>query len=168
MSAPAESVGPTTRTDTAIRSSIAILVVAQAAVVGLQVIGRHALHRPIPWTEEIARLLLVWLMCAGGIAALRHGQHPRVTALVRLLSEERRRAVDRGLRLVLLAFFACLIVPAYHLTVSSAGESLPASGISGAWISGILPVALVLMSLEVVRQLYNEGGGPWRDRSALT
>ena len=41
---------------------------------------------PIPWTEEIARLLLVWLMCVGGIAALRHGQHPRVTALVRLLS----------------------------------------------------------------------------------
>ena len=51
-------------------------------------------------------------MCVGGIAALRHGQHPRVTALVRLLSEPRRQAVDRGLRLVLLAFFACLIVPA--------------------------------------------------------
>ena len=57
MSASAESLGPTTRTDAAIRWSIAILVVAQAAVVGLQVIGRHALHRPIPWTEEIARYL---------------------------------------------------------------------------------------------------------------
>ena len=90
---------------------------------------------PIPWTEEIARLLLAWLMCVGGIAALRHAQHPRVTALVRLLSEPRRQAVDRGLRLVLLAFFGFLIVPAYHLTVASAGESLPASGISGAWIS---------------------------------
>jgi tripartite ATP-independent transporter DctM subunit len=168
MSAPAESLGPTSRTDRAIRWSIAILVVAQAAVVGLQVIGRHALHRPIPWTEEIARLLLVWLMCAGGLAALRHGQHPRVTALVRLLSEPKRRAVDRGLRLVLLTFFGFLIVPAYSLTVSSAGESLPASGISGAWISGILPVALVLMSLEVIRQLHNEGSGPWRDRSSLT
>src|SRR5438067_10720013 len=37
------------------------------------------LFRSIPWTEEIARLLLVWLMCIGGIAALRHMQHPRVT-----------------------------------------------------------------------------------------
>ena len=53
--------------------SIAMLVVAQAAVVGLQVIGRHVLHQPIPWTEEIARLLLGWLMCVGGIAALGHG-----------------------------------------------------------------------------------------------
>ena len=68
------------RSDLALHRAIAILVVAQAAVVGLQVVGRHALHRPIPWTEEIARLLLAWLMCVGGIAALRHSQHPRVTA----------------------------------------------------------------------------------------
>jgi len=167
VSTPPDSPAAASRSDVALQWSIAILVVAQAAVVGLQVIGRHALHRPIPWTEEIARLLLAWLMCAGGIAALRHGQHPRVTALVRLLSGPRRQAVDRGLRLVLLAFFACLIVPAYHLTMSSAGESLPASGISGAWISGILPAALVLMSLVVVQQLYREGLGPWRDRSSL-
>ncbi len=146
MSAPTGSPVAASRSDIALQWSIAILVVAQAAVVGLQVVGRHVLHSPIPWTEEIARLLLAWLMCVGGIAALKHAQHPRVTALVRLLSEPRRQAVDRGLRLVLLTFFACLIVPAYHLTVSSAGESLPASGISGAWISVILPVALVLMS----------------------
>ncbi len=156
-----------TPSDLLLRWSIAILVVAQAAVVGLQVIGRHLLHQPIPWTEEIARLLLAWLMCVGGIAALRHGQHPRVTALVRLFSEPHRQAVDRGLRLVLLAFFACLIVPGYHLTVASAGESLPASGVSGAWISGILPVALVLMSATVVEQLYCDGLAPWRERSSL-
>jgi hypothetical protein len=106
-------------------------------------------------------------MCVGGIAALRHAQHPRVTALVRLLSEPRRQAVDRGLRLVLLTFFGFLIVPAYHLTVSSAGESLPASGISGAWISLILPVALGLMSAVVIAQLYRDGAGPWRERTSL-
>jgi tripartite ATP-independent transporter DctM subunit len=167
VSAPADSPVVLSRADVALQWSIAILVVAQAAVVGLQVVGRHVLHEPIPWTEEIARLLLGWLMCAGGIAALRHGQHPRVTALVRLLSQPRRQAVDRGLRLVLLAFFVCLIVPAYHLTVASAGESLPASGISGAWISVVLPAALLLMSVVVLQQLHADGLGPWRDRSSL-
>ncbi len=168
MSAPAESPAAASGFDAALQWSIAALVVAQAAVVGLQVFGRHVLHSPIPWTEEIARLLLTWLMCAGGITALRHAQHPRVTALVRLLSEPRRQAVDRGLRLVLLTFFLFLIVPAYHLTVASVGESLPASGISGAWISAILPVALVLMSVVVIEQLYRDGISPWRDRSSLT
>ena len=167
MSAPVDSAAGASRADLALQWSIAVLVVAQAAVVGLQVVGRHVLHRPIPWTEEIARLLLGWLMCVGGVAALRHAQHPRVTALVRLLAEPRRQAVDRGLRLVLLALFACLTGPAWQLTVASAGERLPASDVSGAWISVILPAALLLMSAVVVQQLWHDGVAPWRDRSSL-
>jgi tripartite ATP-independent transporter DctM subunit len=147
--------------------SVAILVVAQAAVVGLQVVGRHILHQPIPWTEEIARLLLVWLMCVGGVAALRQAQHPRVTALVRLASEGRRAAIDRGLRLVLIGFFLALVVPAYRLTAASVGERLPASGLSGAWISALLPIALVLMSTVLVEQFRRDGLDAWRDRPAL-
>jgi tripartite ATP-independent transporter DctM subunit len=145
---------------------VAVLVVAQALVVGLQVIGRHLLHQPIPWTEEIARLLLVWLMCVGGIPALLHAQHPRVTALVRLLSEPRRAAVDRGLRVVLIGFFLSLVVPAWRLTVASAGERLPASGLSGAFISGILPVSLLVMSAVLIRDLARDGAGVWKDRTS--
>ena len=141
-------------TDRLLRWAIALLVVAQAAVVGLQVVGRHILRSPIPWTEEVARLLLVWLMCVGGVSALRHAQHPRVTALMRLLSGPRRSAAERGLRLVLLAFFLCLVGPAYRLTVASASERLPASGLSGAAISIVLPAALLLMCAVLLEQLH--------------
>jgi tripartite ATP-independent transporter DctM subunit len=153
--------------DRALQWSIAVLVVAQASVVGLQVVARHVLRQPFPWTEEVARLLLVWLMCIGGVSALRHGQHPRVTALVRLLSEPRRTAVERGLRLVLLTFLLWLVLPAWRLTVASAGERLPASGLSGAAISAVLPLALLLMSAVLVQQLRRDGFGVWRDRPAL-
>jgi tripartite ATP-independent transporter DctM subunit len=154
-------------TDRVLQWSIAILVLAQGLVVGLQVVGRHVLRQPIPWTEEVARLLLGWLMCVGGIWALRHGQHPRVTALLRLLSESRRAAVDRGMRLVLLIFFMCLVVPAWRLTLVSAAEHLPASGLSGAAISALLPAALLLMSAVLVQQFFVEGLAVWRDRSSL-
>ena len=153
--------------DRALQWAIATLVVAQAAVVGLQVIGRHVFRQPIPWTEEIARLLLAWLMSVGGISALRHAQHPRVTALLRLFPDGRRAAVEQGLRLVLLAFLLSLVIPAWHLTVASAGERLPASGLSGAAISGILPVALLLMSAVVVQQLRRDGFAAWQDRTSL-
>ena len=155
------------RVDRVLQWSIGGLVVAQALVVGLQVVGRHVMHQPIPWTEEVARLLLVWLMCAGGISALRHGQHPRVTALIRVLSESRRRAVDRGMRLVVLAFFLWLLEPAIRLTITSAAEHLPASGLSGAAISAILPIALILMSAVIVQQLVAEGASVWRDRTSV-
>ena len=163
----AESAADLTVADRALHWSVAALVVAQASVVGLQVVARHVLRQPFPWTEEVARLLLVWLMCIGGISALRHGQHPRVTALVRLLSDSRRAAVDRGVRLVLLAFLIWLVVPAWRLTVASAGERLPASGLSGATISAVLPLALLLMAAGLVHQLVREGPYPWRDRASL-
>ena len=150
--------------DRLLQRSVAALVLAEALVVGLQVGGRLLFHRPFPWTEEIARLLLVWLMCAGGVVALRAAQHPRVTALVRLLSAERRAAVDRGLRLVLLMLFMSLVAPSVRLTISSMDERLPASGISGAWMSLVLPVALLLMSGAIAQQFRDEGLAPWRDR----
>ena len=153
--------------DRLLHGAVALLVILQALVVGLQVVARHVMQRPIPWTEEIARLLLVWLMCAGGIAALVHGQHPRVTALVRLLPGDRRGAVDRGLRLVLLLFFAFLSGPSWNLTVASAAERLPASGVSGAAISIVLPVSLALMCVVLLHQIWSEGAAVWRDRRLL-
>ena len=161
---------PVTRhwTDRALAFSIATIVAAQAIVVGLQVIGRHVFRQPIPWTEEIARLLLAWLMCAGGVWALKQGQHPRVTALLRLAPDSRRAAIDRGLRLVLLGFFLCLVVPAWHLTIASSSERLPASGLSGAAISAVLPAALLLMSVVIVVQLRRDGVAVWRDRAELS
>ena len=153
--------------DRGLEWAIATLVIAQATVVGLQVIGRHIFRQPIPWTEEIARLLLAWLMCVGGVSALRHAQHPRVTALLRVVSAPKRAAVERGLQLVLLAFFLSLVVPAWHLTVASAGERLPASGLSGATISGVLPAALLLMSAVTVQQLRRDGLTVWQDRQSL-
>jgi len=153
--------------DHALQWAIATLVIAQATVVGLQVIGRHIFRQPIPWTEEIARLLLAWLMCIGGVSALRHTQHPRVTALLRALPDLKRAAVERGLQLVLLAFFLSLVIPAWQLTVASTSERLPASGLSGAAISGVLPVALLLMSAVVMQQLRRDGLTVWQDRTSL-
>ena len=143
----------TSAAPSALPKATAFLVAALAAVVGLQVVGRHLLHSPLPWTEEIARLLLVWLMCVGGIRALQESEHPRVTAFVRFLGPPQRTAVDRGLQIVLLGFFLCLVVPAWRLTVSSSAERLPASGISGAALSLVLPAALVLMAYTLVQQL---------------
>ncbi len=149
-----------------LHGATAFLVFALVAVVGLQVVGRHLVHRPLPWTEEIARLLLAWLMCAGGIGALARNEHPRVTAFTRRLSDAHRRAIDRGLRLVLIGLFLSLLAPAIRLTLASASETLPASGLPGATMTGVLPVALLLMTGVLVRQLLAEGLSVWRDRAS--
>ena len=87
--------------------------------------------------------------------------------MTRFCSFRPRAAIDRGLRLVLLAFFLSLVFPAWQLTVASASEQLPASGLSGAAISVVLPVALLVMSVVIVEQLAAEGLAVWRDRKLV-
>ena len=48
----------------------------------------------------------------------------------------------------------------------SASETLPASGLPGTAMTAVLPVALVLMTAVLVRQLVAEGLGVWRDRAS--
>jgi C4-dicarboxylate transporter DctM subunit len=146
-------------------AATALLVAAQALVVAVQVVGRHVLRSPFPWTEEIARLLLVWLMCVGGVRALQLSEHPRVTAALRLLTEPRRAAVESGMRLVLLAFFLCLLVPSGRLTLANAAERLPASGLPGAAVSVVLPLSLAAMAAVLARQVLADR--VWRDRGSL-
>jgi tripartite ATP-independent transporter DctM subunit len=167
MSGVHDTTAPLSRADRWLFVCTAFLVFAQAFVVGLQVVGRHLLHSPLPWTEEIARLLLVWLMCVGGVLALKHAQHPRVTAVIRLFSERHQLAIDRGLRLVLIVLFLSMLEPAWRLTVASIPEVLPASEISGAWMSVVFPVSLLLMTVVLVEQVWREGWTVWRDTSDL-
>ena len=158
---------PSTAMDRWLLRATAFLVLALTAVVALQIVGRHLVHRPIPWTEEIARLLLAWLMCTGGVVGLRQAQHPRVTAFTRRLRPTHRAHVERGLRLVLLGLFGLLLGPAWRLMVASTSETLPASGLPGTAMTMMLPAALVLMMGAVGRQLIDEGAAVWRDHSAV-
>ncbi len=164
--APSQARPPLGAMERVIEWTTALLVAAEAAVVGLQVVGRLVFHTPFAWTEEVARVLLVWLMCVGGVRALQLVEHPRVTALVRLLSEERRRAVEQGMRVVLVIFLLVLVAPAIRLTLASSAERLPASGLSGAAISAVLPVSLLLMAFVLVQQLSRERN-LWHGRALL-
>jgi C4-dicarboxylate transporter DctM subunit len=71
------------------------------------------------------------------------------------------------MRLVLLAFFLVLVLPAGRLAVASAAERLPASHLSGAAISSVLPVSLLLMAAVLVHQLRRDSASTWHGGSRL-
>jgi TRAP-type C4-dicarboxylate transport system permease small subunit len=68
----------------------------------LQVVARYVLLIPIPWTEELARILFSWSMLLGIAVGIRRREHVRVEALL-----ERFPATVRKLLELL---FACTIL----------------------------------------------------------
>ena len=160
--------GRRTPLDRVIEYATAIALLADVLVVGLQVVSRLLMNSPIPWTEEIARVLMIWLMFLGGVVALRRGQHTRITAVIRLLRPENCVAVELGVNLVVFVFFGILAYQAYELILVSVKELLPASEISGAFVSAPMPICVVWMMWYLLQQILTEARQVSRSSRTMT
>src|SRR5690349_13916880 len=65
-----------------IEAPAAVLVVGEVLVLLAGVIMRFIFNSPIPWADELASILFLWLANLGAAVALRRGTHMRTTALV--------------------------------------------------------------------------------------
>jgi tripartite ATP-independent transporter DctM subunit len=68
----------------------AALVVGEVAVLLAGVVMRFIFNSPIPWADELASILFLWLANLGAAIALRRGSHMRTTALVSRWSSRAR------------------------------------------------------------------------------
>jgi len=74
----------------------------------LQVVVRYVLFIPIPWTEELARILFTWSMLLGIAVAIRTRENIRVEALLRRLGVRGRALVELLFGLIILLLLLSL------------------------------------------------------------
>jgi TRAP-type C4-dicarboxylate transport system permease small subunit len=77
--------------DSVFRAITAMLLMVMVVLTLLQVITRYGLHAGFEWTEELARLDLIYLTFFGSIVALQRREHLRIETLNHMLSPEARR-----------------------------------------------------------------------------
>lgn len=63
----------------------AFLMISMVLLTLLQVVSRYAFEAAIPWTEELARLGLVYVTFFGSVVAFQRREHLRVEVLVHAL-----------------------------------------------------------------------------------
>ncbi|KPQ22718.1 MULTISPECIES: TRAP transporter small permease [unclassified Halomonas] len=64
---------------------IATLLLALIVSVSINVVGRAVLNNSVPWADELARMLFIWLIFIGAAAAFARYEHIAVDILVRRL-----------------------------------------------------------------------------------
>lgn len=69
----------------AMEHMIAALLVALIVSVSANVIGRAVFNNSVPWADELARMLFIWLVFIGAAAAFARYEHIAVDILVRRL-----------------------------------------------------------------------------------
>lgn len=60
----------------------AVLVVGEVLVLLAGVVMRFVFDKPLPWADELASILFLWLANLGAAVALQRGTHMRTTALI--------------------------------------------------------------------------------------
>jgi TRAP-type C4-dicarboxylate transport system permease small subunit len=104
-----------------------------AAVVIYTVFQRYLLGRTPYWSEELPRLLLIWMAFLGAVAAAVHGGHLSAGLLPLVLRGERARFFAI-LRFALAAIFSFVMVKAsFDLALLTSGQLTAALQISASW-----------------------------------
>jgi tripartite ATP-independent transporter DctM subunit len=140
-------------------AAVALLVIAETAILFSGVAARYVFHAPLVWSDELASILFIWLAMLGAVAAMRRGNHMRMTAFVGATGTP-RRAFMEALALITPLLFLLAILPfAFDYAVNEQMITTPALEISNAWRAAALPVGFVLMAVMALLRCARLGHG---------
>lgn len=127
---------------------------ALVLLVSANVFARYVLETGWLWAEEASRLIFVWMVFLGAYVALRRRQHMAIDFVAARLPARGRAALATATRLSVLLFLVVLVWSGTGLvrTTLDLGRTTPILGISAAWGYLAVPVAGLLMLLEVVAE----------------
>lgn len=127
---------------------VTLLFAALLGCVIWQVISRYLLTTPSTVTDELARLLFIWVGLLGAAYAAGQKKHLSIDLLGNSLNRSNLRKVKLLLE-ILTAFFAMTVMIAgggrLVVTVLATGQLTPALEIPMGWVYLVIPVSGVLI-----------------------
>lgn len=136
------------RLDRALATACGVLLAALTVVVTFQVLGRYVPFIPRPlWTEEIARLLLAWLVFVGAAVALRRSEHFVIDLIPSKLDERFGRVLQLLVLTLLTVISLVLLVGGAMLAYGGLTRISTTSGLHLAWALSAVPVGALCMTI---------------------
>jgi TRAP-type C4-dicarboxylate transport system permease small subunit len=117
-----------------------VLVAATAIITCLAVFFRYVLNAALPWPEEVAGYLLVWISFAGAYVGLRRGSHISFGALVDKMPSQSALAVRAAVDLMLAALFLFLLIYSVRMIQTLGSDRL---------VSAEIPQWVFMLSMPV-------------------
>lgn len=143
-------------------NALLIVVFALLVIDVLWGVGtRYIFGNQARWSEELARLLMVWLALLGAALATRDGQHLGLDVVVRQWPVEVQRLASIFVHLAVAIFALVIMAWGGGQLVADrfeSGQMLPALDISRAWFYLALPVSGALIAIFSIENLISEFG----------
>ena len=137
-----------------LKVAIALCLALMVVLVFGNVVLRYAFNTGITLSEEVSRLLFVWLTFLGAIIAMREHGHLGVDTLVKRLPAAGKKACLVVSILLMLYATWLLLVGSWQQTVINLGVASPAAGFSMGLLYGVGVLFGVSAGLILLHDLY--------------
>jgi TRAP-type C4-dicarboxylate transport system permease small subunit len=131
-----------------------LIVGTMTAVVLLGVLFRYVLVAPLPWSEELARYLMVWGASLGAAVAFRQGSHIAVTILVDRLQGLSGKIILKVSQIIVFIFMAIVMVEGFRLAFEVSSQESPAMEISMTWPYLSIPIGCLFIVFEIPLMMF--------------
>ncbi|MEZ5936115.1 MAG: TRAP transporter small permease [Alphaproteobacteria bacterium] len=129
---------------------IALLMALLVADVWLGVVARYVLRVQIPWTEELARYLMIWAALLAISSGIARREHIGFRLLLERFPEGLQKTILILFDAVAFAFFAFLFVYGIGMTGTGAKQFAMIFGMSMAVPYASVPVSSLLACVQIV------------------
>ena len=130
--------------------ALILLLGAMSCIVFVNVALRYLTHYSIPWAEEVARYMMVWMTFIGAGLTLRYGGHVAIGNLMDALPPRTQRWLRVMIAVVLFAFFAVMIWVGYNYAMRMRFQLTPATRIPFSYIYAAIPVGFSLLMIHLL------------------
>lgn len=113
----------------------------------MQIVWRYILELPLPWSEEVARYLLVWISLLAVAIAFRNDSHIRLDFFIARCPRVLRHVVWVFFNLLVLAFLVLLVV--YGIPNAFLGKNTFSPGLSASFSTMTFTLFLPYLSVPV-------------------
>jgi len=132
------------------------LVAVMIVSVVVSVFYRYVLSEPLPWTEEIVLLCMIWVCFIGASVAAKTKEHIVIDIVLAVVPRRIARAMEAFSLSVVIILLAIIVWQGLILLDKTQFMRTTALGMPEGYMYAAVPVAGVLMIIHNVQHLYRD------------
>lgn len=131
----------------------AMCLCGQVVIITIAVVGRYVFNRTPPWSEEIARVLMVWMSFLTASMAVKDDSHVRISVFDKIFGKIGMQIRNLIFTVINIIFSFVLFWEGAKLVFQTSRTKLPGSGLSSGVLYASICAGGLLMALMLIYKL---------------
>lgn len=125
--------------------ALILMLSTMAIIVGANISLRYLTAHSLPWADEAARYLMIWLTFTGAGLILRVGGHVAITNLQDIMPKTGQKVLRAAIVLILLVFFGFMVHVGWQYAQRMQYQVTPALRLPFLYVYAAMPVGFALL-----------------------